>query len=205
MSYVYASNTYYWDGTNKIFSSCTVTANTAWVATSSPTATSWNYAKDISWPTDGLSHSILLELQAIDNSSPAGGGGTGNASPTTSLNFTIDDNSPTGTLTWPVANGAVSGHRPADRDRDDLTGTLPVPASIPCRWKSPQAWAPPSTTGPALPIPLNQTWITTTTASPWFYTLPAAALATGNLLLRPPAIHRFRRQRLYLAHLHLHL
>ena len=28
---------------------------------------------------------------------------------------------------------------------------------------------------------LNQTWITTTTASPWFYTLPAAALATGNL------------------------
>src|SRR4029077_8761332 len=34
---------------------------------------------------------------------------------------------------------------------------------------------------------LNQTWITTTTANPWFYTLPAAALANGLYYVRVQA------------------
>src|SRR4029077_20539228 len=34
---------------------------------------------------------------------------------------------------------------------------------------------------------LNQTWITTTTANPWFYTFPAAALANGLYYVRVQA------------------
>ena len=127
------------------------------------------------------SHNILLEVKAIDNSSPAGGGGTGNVSPVTSLSFTIDNTPPVGTLAWPLANQAVSSNTVLlTGSETDVTGdpagsgvtTLQVEIST---GTSPKYyWTGSSYT-------LTQTWITTATANPWTYNLPSAALASGTL------------------------
>ena len=97
-----------------MFSSWTVTAATAWRTI--PTANAWTYGTSIgnNWPgPNTTSYAIKLEARAEDNSIIADNTGTGNIDvPVTAgtdvMNFIIDDSSPTGTLTWPVANGAVS-------------------------------------------------------------------------------------------------
>ena len=63
LSYSFGGDTYYWTGAT--FSSFTVTANTAWQNTA--TAGAWTYGVAITWPNDGLSHSITMEARAEDD------------------------------------------------------------------------------------------------------------------------------------------
>src|SRR5207302_4953063 len=106
LSYLLATNTYYWTGTT--FSSYTVTAATAWQTAG---AAAWNYnntiGSDITWPVD-LSHAMKLEANATDFATLEDGTGSGNIGPITTINFNVDFVAPAGALTWPGANAAVS-------------------------------------------------------------------------------------------------
>src|SRR5207302_79177 len=173
LSYLLATNTYYWTGTT--FSSYTVTAATAWQTAG---AAAWNYnntiGSDITWPVD-LSHAMKLEANATDFATLEDGTGSGNIGPITTINFNVDFVAPAGALTWPGANAAVSSAavQMTGSETDDLSGvnTLQVEISTGLG-ASKYYWTGSSYT-------LNQTWITTTTANPWYYTLPASALANG--------------------------
>src|SRR5207302_1984840 len=129
LSYLLATNTYYWTGA--VFSSFTVTANTAWQPMAGAGAWTYGIAIGNSWPgPNTTSYAIKLEARAEDNSLAADGSGTGNIDVPSTLgtdvmNFTIDDASPTVTLAWPSANAAVSSNtvQMTGSATDDLGGS----------------------------------------------------------------------------------
>src|SRR4029077_19710520 len=135
------------------------------------------------WPgPNTTSFAIKLEARAEDNSMVADNSGTGNIDVPVTLgtdvmNFTVDDASPTATLAWPGALAAVSSAtvQMTGSDSDDAGGSgvnvLQVEVSTGLGG-SKYYWTGSSYTA-------TQTWITTTTANPWFYTIPAGALLSG--------------------------
>ena len=167
-SYVSLSdnNTYYWDPTIPGFSSFTVTANTAWYGA----GTSWNYGKDITWPTD-TSHVITLQARGIDNALQADGTpGTGNISTPISVNFNLDFVAPSGTITVPVNGQFLNGLSTiSGTAADDLAGVGAVNIELSSgtggtkvywngsAWTAGQAWNP----------------VTHIYPSSWTYTNPA--------------------------------
>src|SRR4029077_19023333 len=131
----------------------------------------WNYnnasgVNDITWPVDA-SHAMKLEVRATDYATLEDGTGSGNMGPITTVNFNVDFVPPAGSLSWPGANIAVDSAtvQLTGSATDDLSGvnTLQVEISTGLGG-SKYYWTGSSYT-------LNQTWITTTTANPWFYTL----------------------------------
>ena len=138
-----------------------------------------------------MSHLITLQARAEDNSLAADGSGTGNINtPSTPgidvITLTIDDNPPTGTLTYPAASaGTSSATVQMSGTATDITGD-PAGSGVSIiqveistgTGASKFDW-----TGSTWSANANNnlpTWITTTTANPWYYTIPANALVSGN-------------------------
>ena len=124
LSYVLAGNTYYYTGV--AFSSFNV-VNSGWLDI--PGAGPWSYFTAINWPTDGLSHAMILKSRAIDNSLNPDGSGSGNTGVpatvgTDIINFNIDNIAPTGAITYPAVNASVSSTtvQVTGPDADDLSG-----------------------------------------------------------------------------------
>ena len=152
LSYLLVSDTYYWTGA--VFSSFTVTPTTAWQAML--TNNTWTYGTPIVWPTDGLSHAVKLEARAEDSAVSIDNTGAGNIDvPTTAgtdvMNFTVDDSSPTGSITWPSANASVSSATViivgTGSGRRRRLGHQNDPGR-----NFHRLWAAPNIIGPALPI-----------------------------------------------------
>ena len=173
LSYIDSGGTtYYWDANITQFSSFTVTATSAWFNAGS----SWLYIPSIVWPTDA-SHLITLQTRGTDNASLGDGSGGGNVSVPQSVSFNVDFVVPSGTITYPSANQPISSAtiQMTGSESDDLSGVNLTQVEISTGLgASKNYW-----TGSGWTT--SQTWITTTTANPWFYTIPAAALASGNL------------------------
>ncbi len=189
LSYVNGS-TYYWNG-----STFTTTPVNQWQAaggagaTNSGAAIGWDYNAaahaSIVWPTDGVSHLMTLDVQGEDQATASNGAIPGNFSPIKTITFTIDDVAPIGVITYPATNAAVSSNTIQMTGTDsDITGDpagsgikavngIQVEISTGLGTKS--YWTAGSTWS------TNQTWISTTTSSPWFYTIPSSALSSGIL------------------------
>ena len=198
LSYLSGNDTYYWDANITQFSSFTVTANTAWFIAGN----SWFYVPSINWPTD-MSHLITLQTRGNDLATLADGTGGGNVSVPQSVSFNIDFF--VTSLRHDYLSERQSSRLQRRRSRmtgsqsDDLAGVNLIQVEISTGLGgSKNYW-----TGSAWTT--SQTWITTTTANPWNYTIPTTALASGLPLLPAPAAHRRRRQYLYEPKLHLHL
>ena len=181
VSYLSGSDTYYWTGA--AFSSTTV----AWP--SMATNNLWLYGTSIVWPNDGLSHAITLKARAIDYTKAADNSGTGNTDvPVTAgtdvMNFTIDDNPPSGTIVWPGPSAAISSATV------QIAGTETDVSGDPAGSGVNTVQVEISTgTGGSKSCLNGTTWsapgcvngfVSTTTANPWFYTIPNAALAPAN-------------------------
>ena len=176
LSYLLNGASYYWDGAN--FSSTTVNANTAWRDIISPPAT-WAYTTDMNWPTpNSQSLLILMEARAEDKSTAADGTPTGNVGATASVSFNLDDQPPTGSIAWPSANAAISSAsiHMTGAEADDLAGVQITQLEISTGTGSKSYW-----TGSTWTVPGSQTWITTTTAASWNYTIPSVALVSDQL------------------------
>ena len=172
LSYVSGGNPYYWDGNINQFSSYTVTGVTAWYNAG---GTSWIYTKDIVWPTDA-SHAITLSARGVDNASLGDATGGGNVSAPVSVSFNVDIASPTGSIAWPSSDATLSSAtlQMTGPQADDLSGVSLTQVEVSTGLgASKYYWTGSSFT-------LNQTWITTTTAPTWFYTISNSALAPGN-------------------------
>src|ERR1019366_3956573 len=96
--------------------------------------------------------------------------------------FTIDDIAPSGAFVWPGANGYVSSATvqviasATDTQGDPQgSGVTNTQIEISTGTSSKYYWTGSSWTA-------TQLWITTTTtANPWYYTIPTNALVTDNL------------------------
>src|ERR1019366_6126579 len=125
------SDTYYFTGAS--FSSTTLAGN-AWQTTS--LAPTWGYLAPITWPVD-MSHAFKLESRAEDNALQPDGTGNGNIGvPSTVgtdiVNFNIDFVLPSGTITYPSANAAISSATVVmtGPESDDLSGVKTTEVEI---------------------------------------------------------------------------
>src|SRR5208283_2735843 len=189
MSYLLSGNTYYWNPGVNAFSSSTLNANTAWQNAGGAGAVGnngnigWDYNSalvgNITWPTDGLSHTITLDVRGEDNATTSNGTPPGNFSNLTTYTFVIDNTPPVAGISWPLANGAVSSNTVTviSTATDDLAGVQTLQIEISTGTGSGQSYF----TGSGWQSP--QIWITTTppVTNPWYYTIPNTALFTQNL------------------------
>src|ERR1019366_6482632 len=125
LSYLFAGNTYYWGGGVSFSSTTAPTAAWQTITTAGP---GWSELNSITWPSD-MSHAMKLESRAEDNALQPDGSGTGNIDvPATSgtdiINFNIDFVAPSGTITYPSPNAAVSSTtvQITGSATDDLSG-----------------------------------------------------------------------------------
>ena len=179
LSYLSGGASYYWDTVE--FSSFTVNANTAWLQRPSAAGT-WTYPFDINWPSDA-SHAMKLEVRGEDNALSEAGAGPGNIGTpsivgTDVMNFNVDFVAPAGTITWPSPLAPVSSTtiQMTGSDTDDLSGVKPFKSkSRRARRRSlitrGSGWTPGRKPGSP----------PTTTPNTWTYTIPSAALVSGNL------------------------
>jgi hypothetical protein len=174
VSYLYNGDTYYWNGNTNLFSSFTVSDTNAWFNAGS----SWQYTKNIVWPGD-MSHLMTLQARGIDHATLADGTGGGNVSNPISISFKVDFVVPAGTITWPTANATLSSAtiQMTGSESDDLAGVQITQVQISTGTDTSASYW----TGSTWTAPGATTWLTTTTANPWYYTIPNPALVTGNL------------------------
>ena len=146
----------------------------------------WDYNAavqgNITWPSDA-SHLFTLDTRGQDNALAYDGSGSGNIGPLTTYTFVIDNIAPAGSITWPRPNASVSSTTIAMTGpaTDDLAGvhilqveiSTNVSGTTTSYWTAGNTWS------------NSQTWISTTVANPWVYTIPASALpATSGTLYR---------------------
>ena len=171
LSYVLASDTYYWNQTDTNFSSWTVTASTWWPAT--PT---WFYNTNVVWPTD-MSHFFTLKVQAFDQSKTWDGSGNGNPGAITSTQFYVDIATPTASIVDP-ADGAklTSLASITGTAQDDATGSGFAATALSIEISSGSSptsyWSAAAGTWPEG----TPTWNTVTLANPWSYSTAALGL-----------------------------
>src|SRR5690349_12042241 len=161
-------------------------AATAWTTRNSGSG-AWSSPSGINWPAAGTSYLMKLEVRGEDKALASNGAGPGNlGTPATVgtdiVNFNLDDIAPQGAITWPGANAAVSSPTVTvvGTATDDLSNVQTVQIEISTGTGGSQVYWNGSS------YQAGQIWITTSppVTSPWYYTIPAGALANGAYYLR---------------------